>query len=113
MDPILRLRYNGQREVISVAALVVNLESVAASGNGRAIRKVTKDACNGGRGCIVNYGKNGAQGKRTVSDRIERKVCIAVDRYAVGDCLIGRASGGVQVHIVGRVRVEGQGALNS
>src|SRR5947207_3729995 len=113
MDPILRLRYNGQREVISVAALVVNLESVAASGNGRAIRKVNKDACNGGRGCIVNYGKNGAQGKRTVSDRIERKVCIAVDRYAVGDCFIRRASGGVQVHIIGRVGAEGYRALDS
>src|SRR5881392_2347340 len=108
-----RLRYNGQREVISIAALVVNLESVAASGNCRAIGKVTKDACNGGRGCIVNYGKNGAQRKRTVSDRIERKVCIAVDGYAVGDCFIRRASGGVQVHIIGRIRVEGQGALDS
>ena len=100
MDPIFRLLHNGQREVISVAALVVNLQSVVASGNCRAIRKVTKDACNGGRGGIVNYGKSGAQGKRTVSEGIERKVCIAVDRDAVGDCFIRRASGGFQVHII-------------
>ena len=100
-DQILLLRHNGQREVISVAALVVNLECVAASGNCRAIRKVTKDACNGGRGGIVNYGKNGAQGKLTVSGRNERKVCIAGDRYAVSDHFIRGASGGVQIHVVG------------
>jgi hypothetical protein len=54
MDPIFRLLYNGQREIISIAALVVNLQSVVASGDCRAIRKVTKDACNRGRGRIVN-----------------------------------------------------------
>ena len=112
MDQILRLRHNGQREVISAATLVVSLEPVAASGNYRAIRKVTKDACNSGRGAIVNYGKNGAQGNRTVSDGIERKVCIAGDRYAVGDCFIRRPSAGVQVHIISRIRVERQRALD-
>ena len=53
-DQIFRLGNNGQREIVSVAALVVNLKIVAASGNCRAVGKVTKDACNGGRGGIVN-----------------------------------------------------------
>ena len=101
MDPIFRLLYNGQREVISVAALVVNLEPVAACGDCRAIRKVTKDTCNSGRGGIVNYGKSGAQGKRTVSSRNERKLCIAGNGYAVSNHFIRRASGGVQVHSEG------------
>ena len=100
MDPIFRLLYNGQREIISVAALIVNLESVAASRKCRAIRKVTKDACNGGRGGIVNYGKSGAQGKRTVSGRNERKLCIAGDCYAVSDHFIRCASSGVQIQVV-------------
>ena len=79
MNPILRLRYHGQRQVISVAASVVNPECVAASPKCRSFGRLVKTPAMAVAAVLSIKVNVVPKGSCTVSGRNERKVCIACD----------------------------------
>src|SRR5436190_23858574 len=102
------LRYNRQRQVVAVAAVVVDLVSVAVGGKHRAVEKITECARNRRRRSIVDHCENCARYKRATSKIGKGKLRAGVDGHDVGDYFIGGGTAAVYLHFVGRVGVEGK-----
>src|SRR2546430_15680874 len=104
------LRYNRQRQVVAVAAVVVDLVSVAVACECPTVREVTERADNWIRRDVVYHGENYAMSEHTVANITKGKLCVAVNHHAVGDNTVGVACIAVQLKVVSCVGVEGQGA---
>src|SRR6266487_1000636 len=109
---LLNLRNYSQGKVVTVAALVTHLVSVAVTGEDRAVRKITECACNRCRRRIVDYRENCTRCEGATSKISKGKLRATVNGHPVGDHLIGGGVAAVHVHIVGSVDAKGQRTLD-
>src|SRR5204863_9580028 len=94
------LRYNRQRQVVAVAAVVVDLVSVAVGGKHRAVEKITECARNRRCRSIVDHCENCARYKRATSKIGKRKFGGGVDGHSVGDHLIVLGTAAVHLDFI-------------
>ena len=86
---LLNLRNYSQGEIVTIAALVAHLVSVAVTGEDRAVRKITECARNRWRRRIVDYRENCTRCEGATSKISKGKLRATVNGHPVGDHLIG------------------------
>src|SRR5207249_7902411 len=109
---LLNLRNYSQGEIVTIAALVAHLVSVAVTGEDRAVRKITECARNRWRRRIVDYRENCTRCEGATSKISKGKLRATVNGHPVGDHLIGGGTAAVPLDFIGRVGVEAQGTLD-